>query len=80
MSLSQEQIQKYTDCLQSYVNSTVKELRRLFLVQDLVDSLKVGDPQNKNGDLEKGELQIHDGRVTVHSLSAHIDSFKVFKG
>ncbi|XP_034289405.1 reticulon-1 isoform X2 [Pantherophis guttatus] len=40
MSLSQEQIQKYTDCLQSYVNSTVKELRRLFLVQDLVDSLK----------------------------------------
>ncbi|KAF7251926.1 Reticulon-1 [Varanus komodoensis] len=35
MSLSQEQIQKYTDCLQSYVNSTVKELRRLFLVQDL---------------------------------------------
>ena len=24
-----------------YVNSTVKELRRLFLVQDLVDSLKV---------------------------------------
>ncbi|XP_063146532.1 reticulon-1 isoform X1 [Candoia aspera] len=40
MSLSQEQIQKYTDCLQSYMNSTVKELRRLFLVQDLVDSLK----------------------------------------
>uniref|UniRef100_A0A8D0HS24 Reticulon n=1 Tax=Sphenodon punctatus TaxID=8508 RepID=A0A8D0HS24_SPHPU len=40
MSLSQEQIQKYTDCLQLYVNSTVKELRRLFLVQDLVDSLK----------------------------------------
>uniref|UniRef100_A0A452GHT7 Reticulon n=1 Tax=Gopherus agassizii TaxID=38772 RepID=A0A452GHT7_9SAUR len=40
MSLSQEQIQKYTDCLQLYVNSTVRELRRLFLVQDLVDSLK----------------------------------------
>ncbi|XP_019373936.1 PREDICTED: reticulon-1 isoform X5 [Crocodylus porosus] len=40
MSLSQDQIQKYTDCLQLYVNSTVKELRRLFLVQDLVDSLK----------------------------------------
>ncbi|XP_054827504.1 reticulon-1 isoform X1 [Eublepharis macularius] len=40
MSLSQEQIQKYTDCLQLYVNNTVKELRRLFLVQDLVDSLK----------------------------------------
>ncbi|XP_030414353.1 reticulon-1 isoform X2 [Gopherus evgoodei] len=40
MSLSQDQIQKYTDCLQLYVNSTVRELRRLFLVQDLVDSLK----------------------------------------
>lgn len=42
ITLSQEQIQKYTDCLQFYVNSTLKELRRLFLVQDLVDSLKVG--------------------------------------
>ncbi|XP_066177703.1 reticulon-1 isoform X2 [Sylvia atricapilla] len=41
MNLSQDQIQKYTDCLQLYVNSTVKELRRLFLVQDLVDSLKL---------------------------------------
>lgn len=41
ITLSQEQIQKYTDCLQLYVNSTLKELRRLFLVQDLVDSLKV---------------------------------------
>ncbi|NXS96595.1 RTN1 protein, partial [Jacana jacana] len=40
MNLSQDQIQKYTDCLQLYVNSTAKELRRLFLVQDLVDSLK----------------------------------------
>ncbi|KFP06455.1 Reticulon-1 [Calypte anna] len=40
MNLSQDQVQKYTDCLQLYVNSTVKELRRLFLVQDLVDSLK----------------------------------------
>ncbi|KAM8921179.1 reticulon-1 isoform 1-T1 [Pelodytes ibericus] len=40
ISLSQEQIQKYTDCLQVYTNSIVKELRRLFLVQDLVDSLK----------------------------------------
>ncbi|XP_063803434.1 reticulon-1 isoform X1 [Pseudophryne corroboree] len=40
VSLSQEQIQKYTDCLQVYTNSIVRELRRLFLVQDLVDSLK----------------------------------------
>ncbi|EFB24932.1 hypothetical protein PANDA_000840, partial [Ailuropoda melanoleuca] len=41
ITLSQEQMQKYTDCLQFYVNNTLKELRRLFLVQDLVDSLKV---------------------------------------
>ncbi|XP_066550365.1 reticulon-1a isoform X1 [Amia ocellicauda] len=40
ISLSQEQIQKYADNAQSYVNNTLKELRRLFLVQDLVDSLK----------------------------------------
>ncbi|XP_075048533.1 reticulon-1 isoform X1 [Mixophyes fleayi] len=40
ISLSQEQIQKYTDCLQVYTNNIVRELRRLFLVQDLVDSLK----------------------------------------
>ncbi|XP_074146357.1 reticulon-1 isoform X2 [Sminthopsis crassicaudata] len=40
ISLSQDQIQKYTDYLQLYVNSAAKELRRLFLVQDLVDSLK----------------------------------------
>ncbi|XP_041132134.1 reticulon-1-A-like isoform X3 [Polyodon spathula] len=40
ISLSQEQIQKYADNAQLYLNSTLKELRRLFLVQDLVDSLK----------------------------------------
>ncbi|XP_048831010.1 reticulon-1a isoform X3 [Brienomyrus brachyistius] len=40
IALSQDQIQKYTDCTQLYVNSAMKELRRLFLVQDLVDSLK----------------------------------------
>ncbi|XP_053457581.1 reticulon-1 isoform X1 [Nycticebus coucang] len=40
ITLSQDQVQRYTDCLQLYVNSALKELRRLFLVQDLVDSLK----------------------------------------
>ncbi|XP_072555232.1 reticulon-1a isoform X1 [Paramormyrops kingsleyae] len=40
IALSQDQIQKYTDCTQLYMNSAMKELRRLFLVQDLVDSLK----------------------------------------
>lgn len=40
VSLSQEQIQKYADRAQLYANTALKELRRLFLVQDLVDSLK----------------------------------------
>ncbi|XP_072347726.1 reticulon-1a isoform X6 [Scyliorhinus torazame] len=39
-TLSEEQIQKYADSALVYVNCTVKELRRLFLVLDLVDSLK----------------------------------------
>ncbi|XP_069772412.1 reticulon-1a isoform X2 [Narcine bancroftii] len=39
-TLSEEQIQKYADSALVYVNCTVQELRRLFLVQDLVDSLK----------------------------------------
>uniref|UniRef100_A0A671N9K9 Reticulon n=1 Tax=Sinocyclocheilus anshuiensis TaxID=1608454 RepID=A0A671N9K9_9TELE len=40
MSLSRDQMQKYAENAQYYINSTLKELRRLFLVQDLVDSLK----------------------------------------
>ncbi|XP_077076533.1 reticulon-1b isoform X1 [Siphateles boraxobius] len=40
MSLSHDQMQKYAENIQYYINSTLKELRRLFLVQDLVDSLK----------------------------------------
>ncbi|XP_031437073.1 reticulon-1b isoform X2 [Clupea harengus] len=40
ISLSQDQMQKYAENVQSYLNSMLKELRRLFLVQDLVDSLK----------------------------------------
>ncbi|XP_056337228.1 reticulon-1b isoform X1 [Danio aesculapii] len=40
MSLSHDQMQKYAENVQYYINSTLKELRRLFLVQDLVDSLK----------------------------------------
>ena len=41
IALSPEQISKYVDKVQLYVNHTLKELRRLFLVQDLVDSIKV---------------------------------------
>uniref|UniRef100_A0AAY4AYD5 Reticulon n=1 Tax=Denticeps clupeoides TaxID=299321 RepID=A0AAY4AYD5_9TELE len=40
VSMSQDQMQKYAENVQYYLNSTLKELRRLFLVQDLVDSLK----------------------------------------
>lgn len=41
IALSQDQISKYADKLLLYTNTCMKELRRLFLVQDLVDSLKV---------------------------------------
>ncbi|XP_066535127.1 reticulon-1a isoform X2 [Hoplias malabaricus] len=40
ISLSPEQISKYVEKVQLYINYTLKELRRLFLVQDLVDSIK----------------------------------------
>lgn len=41
ISLSQDQISKYADKILLYSNTCMKELRRLFLVQDLIDSLKV---------------------------------------
>ncbi|XP_006005573.2 reticulon-1-A isoform X3 [Latimeria chalumnae] len=40
VSLSQEQFQKYTEKILLYFTSLVSELRRLFLVQDLIDSIK----------------------------------------
>lgn len=40
ITLSQDQISKYADKILLYANTCMKELRRLFLVQDLVDSLK----------------------------------------
>lgn len=40
IALSQDQISKYADKILLYTNTCMKELRRLFLVQDLVDSLK----------------------------------------
>lgn len=42
IAVSEELIQKYSNVVLGHVNGTVKELRRLFLVDDLVDSLKVG--------------------------------------
>uniref|UniRef100_A0A4W5QC98 Reticulon n=1 Tax=Hucho hucho TaxID=62062 RepID=A0A4W5QC98_9TELE len=40
VALSEETVHKYSDCLLVRFNTTVTELRRLFLVEDLVDSLK----------------------------------------
>ncbi|NXA55510.1 RTN4 protein, partial [Nothocercus julius] len=41
IAVSEELIQKYSNVVLGHINGTVKELRRLFLVDDLVDSLKV---------------------------------------
>ncbi|NXA37834.1 RTN4 protein, partial [Eudromia elegans] len=41
LAVSEELIQKYSNVVLGHINGTVKELRRLFLVDDLVDSLKV---------------------------------------
>ncbi|KAG3267313.1 reticulon-4 isoform X2 [Ictidomys tridecemlineatus] len=40
VAISEELIQKYSNSALGHVNCTIKELRRLFLVDDLVDSLK----------------------------------------
>uniref|UniRef100_A0A673SRF2 Reticulon n=1 Tax=Suricata suricatta TaxID=37032 RepID=A0A673SRF2_SURSU len=40
VAISEELVQKYSNSALSHVNCTIKELRRLFLVDDLVDSLK----------------------------------------
>ncbi|XP_008577057.1 PREDICTED: reticulon-4 isoform X1 [Galeopterus variegatus] len=40
VALSEELVQKYSNSALGHVNCTIKELRRLFLVDDLVDSLK----------------------------------------
>uniref|UniRef100_A0A673XXT4 Reticulon n=1 Tax=Salmo trutta TaxID=8032 RepID=A0A673XXT4_SALTR len=40
VALSEETVHKYSDCVLTRFNTTVTELRRLFLVEDLVDSLK----------------------------------------
>ncbi|NXG17754.1 RTN4 protein, partial [Grallaria varia] len=41
VAVSEELIHKYSNVVLGHVNGTVRELRRLFLVDDLVDSLKV---------------------------------------
>lgn len=42
ISLSREQVHELSDTVVAHVNATVIELRRLILVEDLVDSIKFG--------------------------------------
>lgn len=41
MALSKDMVHKYSDMVLAKLNKTIVELRRLFLVEDLVDSIKV---------------------------------------
>lgn len=41
VSLSPETFRKHVDVCLTYINCALKQLSRLFLVEDLVDSLKV---------------------------------------
>lgn len=41
VALSEELVHKYSDMFLARLNKTICELRRLFLVEDLVDSIKV---------------------------------------
>ncbi|XP_028279880.1 reticulon-1-A-like [Parambassis ranga] len=40
VALSEDMVHKYSDLILAKINKTICELRRLFLVQDLVDSIK----------------------------------------
>lgn len=41
VSIPPETFRKHVDCSLTYINQALKQLSRLFLVEDLVDSLKV---------------------------------------
>ncbi len=41
VALSEDMVHKYSDMVLARLNKTIGELRRLFLVEDLVDSIKV---------------------------------------
>lgn len=41
VALSEDMVHKYSDVVLAKLNKTIGELRRLFLVEDLVDSIKV---------------------------------------
>ena len=70
MALSEDAVHKYSDVALARINKTVGNLRRLFLVEDLIDSIKVSrgigsrDPlqlvttHRPTIALAKGELQV----------------------
>lgn len=41
MALPEDMVHKYSDMVLAKLNKTIAEVRRLFLVEDLVDSIKV---------------------------------------
>lgn len=41
VALSEEMVHKYSDMVLAKLNKSIAEVRRLFLVEDLVDSIKV---------------------------------------
>lgn len=41
VALSEDMVHKYSDMVLAKLNKTICDLRRLFLVEDLVDSIKV---------------------------------------
>lgn len=52
MALSEDMVHKYSDLALAKFNKSIGELRRLFLVEDLVDSIKVGGASCGRGVLQ----------------------------
>lgn len=52
VALSEEMVHKYSDLALAKFNKSIGELRRLFLVEDLVDSIKVGGASSVRGLLQ----------------------------
>lgn len=48
MALSEDVVHKYSDVALAKINKSIVELRRLFLVEDLVDSIKVSMPRGQS--------------------------------
>lgn len=52
VALSEDMVHKYSDLALAKFNKSIGELRRLFLVEDLVDSIKVGGTPSGWGPLQ----------------------------